>query len=35
MKQGKSVDDKLAHQKCALYVRVSTHWQKSKCDLPI
>lgn len=31
----KSVSDKLAAQKCALYVRVSTHWQIDKDSLPV
>lgn len=35
MKQGKNVGDKLAHQKCALYIRVSTHWQIDKDSLPV
>lgn len=35
MKQSKNVGDKLAHQKCALYIRVSTHWQIDKDSLPV
>ena len=35
MKQGNTVVDKLAHQKCALYIRVSTHWQIDKDSLPV
>ena len=35
MKQNNSVGDKLTHQKCALYVRVSTHWQIDKDSLPV
>lgn len=35
MKQSKNVSDKLSNQKCALYVRVSTHWQIDKDSLPV
>lgn len=35
MKPHSSVGEKLAHQKCALYVRVSTHWQIDKDSLPV
>ncbi len=31
----KSVDDKLKAQKCALYIRVSTHYQVDKDSLPL
>lgn len=27
--------DKLSSQKCALYIRVSTHWQVDKASLPV
>ena len=35
MKQNKNASDKLSNQKCALYVRVSTHWQIDKDSLPV
>lgn len=30
-----SINDKLSNQKCALYIRVSTHWQIDKDSLPV